>query len=88
MPVKQVSNTHAQAIVCNECSVAIIAEYDTLTKNATLYDFEPYISNIKAKHRHPCDARTRAKVQERVATEKRLLEDRDPDDFIIYRFYR
>jgi len=74
----------SQAIVCSECSTATIAEHDTLTSNTILYDFESYLNNIKVKHRHPCDARTRARVLEMVIAEQRLLEVWDPNDFAVY----
>ena len=71
---------HVQAIVCLECSKAIIAEYDILTEYVILYEFEPYLSDIRVRHRHPCDTRTRAIILEMVAAEKRLLDDWDPND--------
>ena len=83
---RRAGNIHArksiQAIVCSRCSTATIAEHDTLTNNTILYNFEPYLNKLKVKHRHPCNAQTRVIVLERVATEKRLLEDVDPNDYL------
>jgi hypothetical protein len=81
MPIELDTKIRTQAIVCGKCAIPTIAEYDTLTNNVTIYDFESYVNKVKVKHRHTCDIRTKAMVVARVATEKRLLEDIDPNDY-------
>jgi hypothetical protein len=71
-----------QAITCSECHVEIIAEFQDEYATITAYEFGPYLKNKKVIHRHACDAKTKARVLERVAAEKRPLIDRDPNDWI------
>jgi hypothetical protein len=80
MTFRQHIYTHA--IDCLKCKKAVIAEFEPIDGLTTLYDYDPYIKNIKRLHHHQADARTRVRVLERVAIEKRLLENRDPGDWI------
>jgi hypothetical protein len=70
-----------EAIDCLTCKEAVIAEFEPMDGLTTLFDYDPYIKNIKKLHQHPADARTRVRVQERVAIEKRLLDDPDSGDW-------
>lgn len=72
---------HIEAIDCLTCKKAVIAEFNPCDNGIIVYDFGPYVYKSKVRHRHPADAKTRARVMERVATNKRLLEDSDPGDY-------
>jgi hypothetical protein len=74
--------TYTQAIDCLTCKNAVIAEFEPADGLTTICDFDPYVKNKKVFHQHPADAKTRARVLERVAIEKRLLDDLDPGDWV------
>jgi hypothetical protein len=63
-----------------KCKKAVIAELDLYDNGLIIYDFGPYLYNSKIRHRHQADARTRVRVLERVAVNKRLLDDEDIGD--------
>lgn len=72
---------YTQALTCRHCNSAVIAELDPEYNLVSVFDYEPYLGNNKVLHRHPADAKTRVRVLERVAAEKRLLEDKDTNDY-------
>lgn len=75
-------NISTQALTCINCKLAVIAEFNPELNTTELYEFDPYFDhNRKILHRHQADARTRARVMECVAVEKRLLHDKDPNDY-------
>jgi hypothetical protein len=55
---------------------AVIAEVTT-----TVYNLDPYVEDQKVKHGHFADPETVGEVLRRVATERRLLEEWDPNDY-------
>jgi hypothetical protein len=70
-----------EAIDCPTCKLATIAKLDLNTNQIKLFDFDPYYQDhTQIPHKHPADASTRSRVMARVATNKRLLEERDPGD--------
>jgi hypothetical protein len=74
------SYVYTEAIDCLKCKKAVIAELDLYDNGLIIYDFGPYLYNSKIRHRHQADARTRVRVLERVAVNKRLLDDEDIGD--------
>jgi hypothetical protein len=69
---------YTQALICKHCNSAVIAELEPKGLTITIYDFR----ERKVKHRHSADIRTRVMVLERIETEKRLLEDIEPGDYV------
>jgi hypothetical protein len=79
---KNVNTKVEEAIDCPTCKLVTIAKLDLTTNQITLFEFDPYyVDNIQILHKHPANASTRNRVMARVATNKRLLEERDPGDF-------
>lgn len=76
------SEIYLPPIDCAYCKQIVMAEFEPIEGLTTLYDFDPYTKNMRILHQHSADAITRVRVLERVATEKRLLENRDPGDWI------
>jgi hypothetical protein len=75
---KYYSNIH-EAIDSITCKEAVIPKFDS--GNTIFYDFDPYLCNRKVVHRHIADAKNISRVFERVAKEKRLIENWDPNDY-------
>lgn len=65
-----------QALACKHCKAAVVAEVTT-----SIYDLGQYVEGKKLIHRHSADPETVGEVLERIATERRLLEERDPNDY-------
>jgi hypothetical protein len=74
---KSIDIPYTQARTCRHCKAPVIVEVTT-----TIYILDYYIENQKVRHRHPADLETVEEVLESIATEKRLLEDFDPNDYI------
>jgi hypothetical protein len=75
-------NIDQKAISCLTCGYPVIAEYNAELELITLYDFDPYyFDNQRILHSHPADIRTKNRGLERIRTEKRLLDDVDPNDY-------
>jgi hypothetical protein len=66
---------HKQALTCRHCSAPVIAEVTTKLYNLDLYEDQ------KVNYRHPADPNTICDVLERVATEIRLLDIWDSNDY-------
>lgn len=84
---KDYDTNHTQALLCMHCKVVVVAEIEPNFRPSpcvTFYDLNPYVENQKVKHGHHADQETVGEVLERVATERRLLEEWDPNDFVVY----
>lgn len=68
---------YTQALTCRHCKVAVVAEV-----TISVYDLDPYVDGEKVKHRHPADTETVGEVLERITTERRLMEEWDPGDYV------
>jgi len=82
---KNISEIYSQPIDCSICKQIVMAEFKPAKEVVTLFEFDPYIMNIRKLHQHTADTTTIARITKRVATEIRLLENRDPDDYYYYR---
>ncbi|MGH9953459.1 MAG: hypothetical protein ACRD5J_17715 [Nitrososphaeraceae archaeon] len=75
---EKVETVNINAIICQTCKPAVIAEYNAEMDMINLYDFDPYyVNDQKILHPHPADARTKNRVLEMIAAEKGLLCDVD-----------
>ena len=80
------NHTYTQALACRRCNSVVIAELEPeYGPTITIYEIDLYVRNQKVKHRHCADTLTRVIVLERIETEKRLLEDIDPGDYVYYK---
>ncbi|HYZ58789.1 MAG TPA: hypothetical protein VE544_03950 [Nitrososphaeraceae archaeon] len=78
---------NTQALICGLCKAPVIAKIEPNFRPSPsfiLYDLKPYVENQKVKHGHPADQETIGEVLERIATERRLLEGWDPNDYVVY----
>ena len=78
---------NTQALICGLCKAPVIAKIEPNFRPSPsfiLYDLKPYVENQKVKHGHPADQETIGEVLEWIATERRLLEGWDPNDYVVY----
>lgn len=66
------------------CRQVVITEFASDQGITILDDYEPYLSEQKVIHRHACDAKTRVRVLEQIAIEKRLLNNPDKNDWVYF----
>lgn len=77
----EAENIKTNAISCQICKLAVIAEYNEELDRISLYDFDKYLKNQKIVHVHLVDERTRNIVLEIIVVERKLLDDVDPNDY-------
>ena len=79
---KNVNTSIEDAIDCPKCKLATIARLDLTSNQITLFDFDPYYEDkTQILHKHSADSRTKTSILTRVATNKRLLGERNSADF-------
>jgi hypothetical protein len=68
--------SYPQALICRHCSTPVIVEVTT-----KIYNLEPYVEDEKVEHGHPENPDTICDALDRVATDVRLLDKWDPNDY-------